>query len=92
MDNQLKEFEELILDNALLKVQNKTLADKNLKWKEWWQTVQEIMKEQIQDNLEIAHVDEKAYMKELVAYQLQFEGYKYDRLTCKLVEVHVIVF
>jgi hypothetical protein len=29
MDNQLKEFEELLLDNA------QTLANKNLKWKEW---------------------------------------------------------
>jgi hypothetical protein len=29
MDNWLKEFEELILDNALLKVQNQTLVDKN---------------------------------------------------------------
>jgi hypothetical protein len=36
MDNQLKEFEELLLDNALLKVQNQTLVDKNPKWKEWW--------------------------------------------------------
>jgi hypothetical protein len=68
------------------------LVDKNLKWKEWWQIVQEITKEQIQDSLEIARVDEEAYMNELVTYQLQFEGYKYDRLTCKLVEVHVIVF
>jgi hypothetical protein len=39
MDNQLKEFEELFLDNALFKVHNQTLADKNLKWKEWWQIV-----------------------------------------------------
>jgi hypothetical protein len=35
MDNWLKEFEELLLDNALLKVHNQTLADKNPKWKEW---------------------------------------------------------
>jgi hypothetical protein len=39
MDNWLKEFEELLLDNALFKVQNQTLVDKNLKWKEWWQIV-----------------------------------------------------
>jgi hypothetical protein len=45
MDNWLKVFEELILDNALFKVQNQTLVDKNLKWKEWWQIVQEIMEE-----------------------------------------------
>jgi hypothetical protein len=31
MDNRLKEFGELLLDNVLLKVQNQTLADKNLK-------------------------------------------------------------
>jgi hypothetical protein len=35
MDNRLKEFEELFLDNALLKVQNQTSANKDLKWKEW---------------------------------------------------------
>jgi hypothetical protein len=39
MDNKLKEFEELLLDNALLKVQNQTLVEKNPKWKEWWQTM-----------------------------------------------------
>jgi len=31
MDNQLREFEELFLDNALFKVQNQALVDKNLK-------------------------------------------------------------
>jgi hypothetical protein len=30
MDNWLKEFEELLLDNALLKVHNQTLVDKTL--------------------------------------------------------------
>jgi hypothetical protein len=29
MDNLLKEFEELLLDNTLLKVQNQALVDKN---------------------------------------------------------------
>jgi hypothetical protein len=33
MDNQLREFEELFLDNALFKVQKQALVDKNLKWK-----------------------------------------------------------
>jgi hypothetical protein len=50
MDNWLKELEELLLDNALLKVQNQTMVDKNPKWKEWWQIVHEIMEEQIQDS------------------------------------------
>jgi hypothetical protein len=45
MDNQLREFEELLLNNTLLKVQNQTLMDMNLKWKEWWKTMQEIAKE-----------------------------------------------
>jgi len=36
VDNRLKEFEELLLDNALLKVQNQALVDNNPKWKEWW--------------------------------------------------------
>ncbi len=44
MDNWLKEFEGLLLDNVMLKVQNRTLVDKNMKWKEWWQIVQEIIK------------------------------------------------
>jgi hypothetical protein len=39
MDNWLKEFEELLLDNALFKVQNIKLVDKNQTWKEWWQTI-----------------------------------------------------
>ncbi len=80
MDKRLKECEGLLLDNALLKVQNQTLANKNLKWKECQQAKQEIIKEQIQDNLEIVHADEEAYMNELVACQLQFDGYTYDRL------------
>jgi hypothetical protein len=39
MNNKLKEFEELLLDNTLLKMQNQALGDRNLKWKEWWQTI-----------------------------------------------------
>jgi hypothetical protein len=31
MDNRLKEFEELLLDNTLFKVQNQVLRDKNPK-------------------------------------------------------------
>ncbi len=46
MSNKLKEFEELLLDNMLFKVQNHTLETKNPKWKEWWQTVQEFIEEQ----------------------------------------------
>jgi hypothetical protein len=74
----LKEFEELILDNALLRVQNQTLVDKNPKWKKWWQIVQEIMDEQIQDNLEMVHANEDTYLNKLVTYWLKFEGYTYD--------------
>jgi hypothetical protein len=40
MNNRLKEFEEFLLDNTLLKVSNHTLEMKNPKWKEWWQNVQ----------------------------------------------------
>jgi hypothetical protein len=40
MDNHLREFKELLLENALLKVQNQPLLDKNLEWKEWWQIIQ----------------------------------------------------
>jgi hypothetical protein len=35
MNNKLKEFEELLLGNILLKVHNQTLGDKNPKWNEW---------------------------------------------------------
>jgi hypothetical protein len=36
MDDQLWEFDELCLDNALLKVQNQALTNNDSKWKEWW--------------------------------------------------------
>jgi hypothetical protein len=36
MDNRLKEFGELFLNNTLFKMQNQALAKKNPKWKEWW--------------------------------------------------------
>lgn len=36
MQNKLKEFEELLLDNTLFKVQNQVVGDINPKWKEWW--------------------------------------------------------
>jgi UDP-galactopyranose mutase len=92
MDNQLREFEELLLDNALLKVQNQALVEKNPKWEKLWQTIHEIMEEQIQDNIKIVYANEKAYLNELLAYQLQFEGYTYDQLSNKLVEVPFNVF
>jgi hypothetical protein len=47
--------------------------------------VQKIIKKHIQKSLDIAHADEEAYLNELVAYQLHFEGYKYDRLIDKLI-------
>lgn len=34
VDNQLRELEELFLDNVLLKVHNQALAHKNPKWKQ----------------------------------------------------------
>ncbi len=43
-------------------------------------------------SLEIIHVDEEAYLNEWVTYWLYFEGYKYDQLTSKLVEVTIIIF
>jgi hypothetical protein len=39
MNNMLKEFEELLLDNALFKVHNQALGDRKPKWKESWQIV-----------------------------------------------------
>jgi hypothetical protein len=37
-----------------------------MKWKKWWQTMEEIIKEH-QKSLDIAHANEKAYLNELVA-------------------------
>jgi hypothetical protein len=42
--------------------------------------------------LEIACADEEAYLNELAAYQLHFEGYKYDWLIGKLAKVPIDVF
>jgi hypothetical protein len=41
---------------------NQALVEKNPKWKEWWQTIEEIMEEQIQDSLELARANKKAYL------------------------------
>jgi hypothetical protein len=48
----------LLLDNTLFKVKNQTLGDRNSKWKEWWQTIQEFIEEQIQESMELVHFDE----------------------------------
>jgi hypothetical protein len=45
MNIRLKEFENLLLGNMLLKVQNQALGDKNPKWKEWWKIIQEFIEE-----------------------------------------------
>jgi L-rhamnose mutarotase len=66
------------LDIALLKVQNRALVEKNPKRKEWWQMVQKIIEKQTQESLDIARVDEEAYLNELVSYWLHFKGHKYD--------------
>jgi hypothetical protein len=47
MNNTLKEFEELLLDSTLLKMQNQALGYQNPKWKVWWQTLQEFIEEHI---------------------------------------------
>jgi hypothetical protein len=43
-------------------------------------------KKKNQNNLEVTHVDEEAYLFELVAYRVQFLEYRYDRLSSKLIE------
>jgi len=40
----------------------------------------------------MARADEEAYLNELVTYRLKFEGYMYDWLSAKLVEIPVKVF
>ncbi len=66
------------MDIDLLKVQNRALVEKNPKRKEWWQMVQKIIEKQTQESLDIARVDEEAYLNELVSYWLHFKGHKYD--------------
>ncbi len=41
------------------------MGDKSPKWEEWWQMVYEFMKEQIQKNMELVHVDEHVYQLDL---------------------------
>ncbi len=41
--------------------------------------------------MEIVCANEEVYLNELVAYQLQFEGYKYDWFNNKLVKVPINV-
>ncbi len=48
--------------------------------------VQEITKEQIQDNLELIRANEEAYLNKLFAYRLKFPNQKYDQLHTKLIE------
>ncbi len=52
--------------------------------------MQEIIEKHIQESLEIAC--ELYYLNELVTCRLHFEGYKYDHLIGKLVEVPNNVF
>ncbi len=85
--NKLKEFEELLLDNTLFKVQNQALGDKNPKWKEWWQTIQEFMEEQIQDNMELTCFDEQSYQLQPHTYQTAFLNFKYEFFSFVYVEI-----
>jgi hypothetical protein len=58
MNKKFKEFKGLLLDNTSLKLQNQALGEKNPKWKEWWQIVQEFIEEQIQENMELTCSDQ----------------------------------
>ncbi len=44
-DNKLKKF--LLLDNIVLKIHNQAFKDQNPNWKEWWQTMQKLIDEQV---------------------------------------------
>jgi len=90
MDNQLKEFEELFIDNALLKVYNQTWRIKP-KMEGMMANGIGITKEHIQNNLEIVHGNEKVYLNELVVYRLQLDGYTYDWLIGKPIKVSDII-
>ncbi len=87
MNNRLKEFEELLLDNMLFKVQNQALGNKNPKWKEWWQIIQEFMEEHIQENMELTYFDECNYQLKLQVYRIAFFDFKYEPPSFVCVEI-----
>ncbi len=87
MNNKLKEFEELLLDNRILKVCNQALGNKNPKWKEWWQIVQKFTEEQIQESMELAHSDEQGYQLKFHAYRIAFLDFKYKPLSFVSMEI-----
>jgi hypothetical protein len=87
MNNRLKDFEQLLLDNTLLKEQNQALGDRNPKWKEWWQIVQEFTEEQIQESMELARSDEQNYQLELHAYRTVFLDFKCEPLSFASMEI-----
>ncbi len=59
-------------------MQNQALGDKNPKWKEWWQIVQEFKEELILENMEVAHFNEQSYQLELHTYETAFPAFKYE--------------
>jgi hypothetical protein len=63
------------------------LGDRNPKWKEWWQTVQEFIEEQIHDNMELVHYDEGSYLPEPQAYQFAVLDCKYEPPSFVFVEI-----
>ncbi len=63
------------------------MGDRNPKWKEWWQTIQEFIEEHIQDNMELACSDEQNYQLELHAYQIVFPDFKYKPPSFVYVEI-----
>ncbi len=77
----------MLLNNTLLKVYNQALGERNPKWKEWWQTVQEFTKEQIPDSMELVCSNEQNYQLELQAYQIVFLDFKYEPLSFVSVEI-----
>jgi len=86
-NNRLKEFEEILLDNTLVKVQNQALGNKNPEWKEWCQIVQEFIEEQIQESMEPAHFDKQNYQPELHTYRTTFLDFKYGPLSFVYVKI-----
>ncbi len=79
MHNNLKEFEELLLSNILLKVQNQAFGDKNPQVEGVVANDTTIMEEH-----GTTYVDEHVYQLELRAYQTTFANFKYISLTLYL--------
>lgn len=92
MDNWLREFEELLLHNALLKCRIKPQQTKIQNGKNGGRPYKKLQRSKSKTIWKLLmQMKSLFYLNKLVTYRLQFEGYTCDQLNSKLVEVHVNV-